>query len=81
MNPLCIPINLISATALSPTRHSGANARIPFIDADGWEQGTPLCPKCGVQMVIRTAKKGNQRGEEFWGCRNYPKCREIVNCN
>ena len=41
-------------------------------------EGTPLCPNCGTQMVIRTAKKGNQKGEEFWGCRNYPKCREIV---
>ena len=43
--------------------------------------GKPLCPKCGTQMVIRTAKKGTQKGEDFWGCKNYPKCREIVNCN
>lgn len=40
--------------------------------------GTPICPKCGTQMVIRTAKRGDQKGEEFWGCKNYPKCREIV---
>lgn len=40
--------------------------------------GTPMCPKCGSQMVLRTAKKSHQKGEEFWGCRNYPKCREIV---
>lgn len=45
------------------------------------QEGTPLCPKCGTQMVIRTAKKGNQKGEEFWGCKNYPRCREIVNLN
>jgi hypothetical protein len=42
--------------------------------------GTPICPKCGTQMVIRKAKRGDQKGEEFWGCKNYPKCREIVNC-
>lgn len=42
------------------------------------QKGTPDCPKCGTPMVLRTAKKGNQMGEEFWGCRNYPKCREIV---
>jgi len=47
----------------------------------GRQEGTPLCPKCGTQMVIRTAKKGNQKGGEFWGCRNYPKCREIVDSN
>lgn len=40
--------------------------------------GTPICPKCGNQMVLRTAKKGDQKGEEFWGCKNYPRCREIV---
>ncbi len=37
---------------------------------------TPICPKCGTQMVLRTAKRGDQKGEEFWGCGNYPKCRE-----
>ncbi len=38
----------------------------------------PTCPKCGLPMVLRTAKRGDQKGEEFWGCRNYPKCREVV---
>ena len=45
------------------------------------QDGTPTCPKCRTPMVLRTAKKGSQKGEEFWGCGNYPKCREIVNCN
>lgn len=40
------------------------------------EDGTPVCQKCGTQMVLRTAKKGDQQGEKFWGCTNYPKCRE-----
>lgn len=39
---------------------------------------TPICPKCGTQMVLRTAKRGDQKGEEFWGCKYYPKCRETV---
>ena len=39
---------------------------------------TPICPKCGLPMVLRTAKKGDQKGQEFWGCKNYPKCRETV---
>lgn len=38
----------------------------------------PICPKCETPMVIRTAKKGDQRGQKFWGCSNYPKCREIL---
>lgn len=43
------------------------------------QAGTPTCPKCGTPMVLRTAKRGNQKGEEFWGCQNYPQCRETQN--
>jgi hypothetical protein len=35
----------------------------------------PLCRKHGVRMVLRTAR---QTGERFWGCPNYPQCREII---
>jgi hypothetical protein len=39
----------------------------------------PFCPKCGVPMVLRTAQRGQQAGEKFYGCPNYPRCREIRN--
>ena len=35
-----------------------------------------LCPKCGIPMVVRTAKQGDRAGRQFLGCPNYPKCRE-----
>ena len=35
----------------------------------------PSCPKCGIPMVLRQVKKGPRKGEEFWGCPNFPKCR------
>lgn len=34
-----------------------------------------VCPLCGTEMVLRTAKKGQNAGEKFWGCSAYPKCR------
>ena len=34
-----------------------------------------LCPKCGGEMVLRTAQKGSNPGQKFWGCSNFPKCR------
>ena len=34
---------------------------------------TPTCPHCGVKMVERSGKSG-----KFRGCRNYPKCRQIL---
>jgi len=35
----------------------------------------PACPKCSHPMVKRTAKKGSNVGEGFWGCAQFPKCR------
>ncbi len=36
------------------------------------------CPQCGSDMVLRTAKRGDNKGQQFWGCSSYPKCRAIV---
>lgn len=40
-------------------------------------QVAPICPKCGIPMVLRTVSKGEHQGKQFWGCANYPKCREM----
>lgn len=32
---------------------------------------TPSCSACGIKMVKRSSKRG-----EFWGCKNYPRCRQ-----
>lgn len=37
--------------------------------------GEKCCPKCESPMVLRTAKKGENAGGQFWGCSTYPKCR------
>jgi hypothetical protein len=39
----------------------------------------PRCPKCGSEMVLRTAKSGANQGERFWGCPNFPRCRGFLN--
>ena len=36
------------------------------------------CPKCGSDMVLRTARKGQNAGNQFWGCATYPACRGVV---
>ena len=40
--------------------------------------GELSCPKCGSTMIKRSAKKGANAGNEFWGCSTYPKCRGTV---
>ena len=37
------------------------------------------CPRCGSDLVKRTAKKGPNAGSKFLGCKNYPKCRFTKN--
>lgn len=39
---------------------------------------TPECPKCHKHMVKRSAKKGKNIGDEFWGCSDFPKCRSVI---
>jgi predicted RNA-binding Zn-ribbon protein involved in translation (DUF1610 family) len=36
------------------------------------------CPACGAEMVLRTAKKGSNTGNKFWGCSKYPACKSIL---
>jgi ssDNA-binding Zn-finger/Zn-ribbon topoisomerase 1 len=38
-----------------------------------------ICPRCGNKLVLRTAKKGENAGNQFYGCSNFPKCRYIEN--
>lgn len=40
--------------------------------------GTPVCPQCETPMLLRKATRGARKGESFWGCANYPDCREIM---
>ncbi len=57
-----------------------ASRLAPFLEASSGEAATPispdptsppLCPKCGIPLVVRPGRRGN-----FYGCSNYPRCRE-----
>jgi hypothetical protein len=52
-----------------------ATASAPVIQK---ESAVPDCPKCGIPMVLRTAGRGDRQREQFYGCANYPKCRETI---
>ena len=53
----------VSALAMSDSAVSG--------------DAVPLCPKCGIPMVLRTVMQGEHKGKQFYGCVNYPRCREV----
>jgi ssDNA-binding Zn-finger/Zn-ribbon topoisomerase 1 len=43
------------------------------------KENTKECAKCGAEMKIRVVKKGENAGNKFWGCSNFPKCRSMAN--
>lgn len=36
-----------------------------------------ICPECGKKLIIRTARKGKNAGNQFYGCSGFPMCRYI----
>ena len=36
---------------------------------------TPTCPRCSIKM---TSRKSTQDGRNFWGCLNYPRCKQTL---
>ncbi len=38
-----------------------------------------ICPRCGSNLIERTAKQGPNAGTNFLGCKDYPKCRFTKN--
>jgi restriction system protein len=52
--------------------------RPPVLDAGLASSAAPSCPRCAQAMVRRTAKKGANAGQQFWGCSDYPRYRGIA---
>lgn len=38
----------------------------------------PFCTNCGISMVVRTVAQGTNRGKQFYGCANFPRCRIML---
>lgn len=43
------------------------------------ESEKKICPRCGCDLILRTAKRGANSGKQFYGCSAFPKCRYILN--
>jgi restriction system protein len=38
----------------------------------------PVCPKCGAEMVLKTARQGKYAGSQFWSCSKFPDCKGLL---
>lgn len=64
--------------AVDYTQKYQAFKKTPAADDACSENECPACPKCGAPMIVRSAKRGEHRGERFYGCSSYPACRAIL---
>ncbi|WP_018294550.1 restriction endonuclease [Mariprofundus ferrooxydans] len=39
---------------------------------------TPTCPRCDTKLTLKKVSSGKNAGNEFWGCKSYPRCRIIL---
>lgn len=65
------------ATAVPTTEIRPASAPLASTEPADAGQVRP-CERCGGVMKIRVARQGTNVGNRFWGCENYPRCRNVV---
>jgi restriction system protein len=65
---------LLESTMLERSRETDRQ-HIANVNAIRDNVRSTKCPSCGGQMVQRTARKGKNAGNTFWGCSNFPQCR------
>lgn len=79
--PLLIMESKSSYSAEDLESHLGKFFKIETVAVDVEQSSDKkvLCPKCGEEMIKRTAKQGENMGKTFYGCSKYPVCKGIVN--
>jgi restriction system protein len=64
----------LAAARLAERRRQHGDRSAPSDQTDRPDPA-PSCPACGQPMVVRTARKGERTGSQFWGCSGYPDCK------
>jgi len=75
-----LPLVFLVGAAISAIGHYKRRAlheRVAAASPDATPAGSPACPVCRSAMVRRTAKRGANSGNAFWGCSQYPGCKGI----
>ncbi|MBR4537111.1 MAG: four helix bundle suffix domain-containing protein [Bacteroidales bacterium] len=79
-NRLILMLNKQIANQLETFKQKGGFSealtaeRLTFRTQQSLENKAPNCPKCGKPMIKRMAKRGQNAGNAFWSCSDYPQC-------
>jgi restriction system protein len=55
-----------------------ATDRVALVKPESVAPMEPQCPKCGAAMQEKVAQQGAFKGQPFWSCSTFPKCRGKV---
>jgi hypothetical protein len=73
--PLGAKASVAAPMMVSPSAGSQSPVQVPV---PAVEASAPYCPACGVPMVLRTTRRGERQGRQFYGCANFPRCRQTA---
>lgn len=49
-----------------------------LLRVDDTSDSAPLCPQCGLVMVLRVYREGLQAGKRYYGCMKAPLCSGMI---
>jgi ATP-dependent DNA helicase RecQ len=61
--------------SVQPQRKKKTTAKKQSASSPEGTASSPSCPGCGKPMVLRAATRGHNAGGQFYGCRDYPRCK------
>ena len=72
------PVDLVDGSQLESLigQVQSSSKPIPVITSSNHAH----CPRCSSKLILRTAKKGVNAGNQFYGCSSFPKCRHTEPC-
>lgn len=79
-NRLILMLNKQIANQLETFKQKGGFSealtaeRLAFRSQQNIDNNAPSCPKCGKPMIKRMATRGQNAGNAFWSCSDYPQC-------
>lgn len=70
--------NQVESLRLRPTRRDWLAFARHLIGEVEETATDKFCPRCGGGMVLRTSRKFDEVGTQFWGCTSFPECKGVL---
>ncbi len=67
--------SLVASVQRESNAPARSSARVSPVDPPKPPPANILCPTCGAEMILKTAHRGANAGQQFWSCSRFPTCR------